>query len=90
MMEKEKFDKLLENICLLDNSISLEAKGLYYTAYFNACGNNQSLQELFDSCNEDKEFVFKLIEELIHSGYFVIGLPMDDGSIFIFREEKGK
>ena len=86
MTDREFINKFTNNICLTDDSISLETKGFYYNSLISAYNNNNSLKQLINNSNEDKEYALKLIEELIMNGYFILGLPMEDGSIFKFSE----
>jgi len=90
MNEKEFVETVMSNICLTDPRVSLEAKGLYYTALINACNNKSSLLDLFRSLNEDEEFIYRLTDELIRYGYLVIGIPVAEENVFIFKEIKDK
>lgn len=82
MRENIKFN---DRCCLNDSRISLEAKGLYYSALSSAYENNKSINDLFDKTNEDKEYIFKLISELIKYNYVFIGIPINDNDFFIFN-----
>lgn len=84
MTDREFINKFTNDICLTDESISLEAKGFYYNSLISAYNKNNSLKQLINNSNEDKEYALKLIEELIMNGYFILGLPLEDGSIFKF------
>lgn len=63
-----------ENICLEDNRVSLEAKGLYYSILLNKYGGNSNIKDIIKNTNEDKDFVSKLIMELFINDYLVISL----------------
>ena len=52
----------------------------------NVMASINEVKQLINNSNEDKEYALKLIEELIMNGYFILGLPMEDGSIFKFSE----
>jgi len=85
-MNKTDFNEtLLNNICLMDTRISLDAKGLYYTLLMNAYNNNPHLQELVKNSYENEEFIFNLIIELIKYNHIVIGIPINKDDIFYFN-----
>jgi len=91
IISNEEFDKILnEKICFLDGEISIEAKGLYYSALINARNSNPSLKELIRGLNIDEEFAFRLTEELIKYGYLVLGIPMTSQNVFIFNIKTGE
>ena len=69
MNEKEFVNMFMNNVCLIDPRVSLEAKGFYYSMLMNMYNKNHSLKELIRKSNEDVEFIYKLIIELIENGY---------------------
>lgn len=73
-MEKEFIKDNFENICLEDNRISLEAKGLYYSILLNKYNGNIDIKDIVKQINEDKDFVAKLIMELFINDYLNISL----------------
>ena len=88
-MKEEFFKEMTENICLIDNNISLEAKGFYYSMLLNMYSGNKDIKEVIRNTNEDIEFVSKLIMELLKNGYLFIGIngiSDKDDSIFVFNK----
>lgn len=90
IISNEEFQNIInEKICLMDKKISIEAKGLYYSALINARNSNPSLKELIRDLNIDEEFAFRLADELIKYGYLVLGIPMTSQNVFIFNINTG-
>ena len=87
MKEEEFIKNCMKGICLEDSRVSLEAKGLYYTALNNAYNNDKSIYDLFNKINEDKDFIMQLVEELIRYGYFKFGVLLSENNFFIFETE---
>lgn len=89
MNEKQFVDMFMDNICLVDPKVSLEAKGFYYAMLMNMYNKNHSLSELIDSQNYDKDFIYSLIIELVENGYLFLTLKYSkNDSIFVFESNK--
>lgn len=84
MKENIKFN---DKYCLNDSRISLEAKGLYYSALSSAYENNKSINDLFDKINEDKEYIFRLIIELIKYNYVFIDILINCNNFLLLIQE---
>lgn len=91
MNEKEFVNMFMNNVCLIDPNVSLEAKGFYYSMLMNMYNKNHSLKELIRKSNEDVEFIYKLIIELIENGYLFLSVKVsEDDAFFVFEaKEKG-
>ena len=91
MNEKEFVNMFMNNVCLIDPRVSLEAKGFYYSMLMNMYNKNHSLKELIRKSNEDVEFIYKLIIELIENGYLFLSVKVsEDDAFFVFEaKEKG-
>lgn len=91
MNEKEFVNMFMNNVCLIDPNVSLEAKGFYYLMLMNMYNKNHSLKELIRKSNEDVEFIYKLIIELIENGYLFLSVKVsEDDAFFVFEaKEKG-
>jgi len=91
MNEKEFVNMFMNNVCLIDPRVSLEAKGFYYSMLMNMYNKNHSLKELIRESNEDVEFIYKLIIELIENGYLFLSVKVsEDDAFFVFEaKEKG-
>lgn len=72
MNEKDFVEMFMNNICLVDPNVSLEAKGFYYSMLMNMYNKNHSLSELINKSSEDKEFIYRLIIELVEHGYLLV------------------
>ncbi|MDD4188397.1 MAG: hypothetical protein PHX04_06585 [Bacilli bacterium] len=91
MEEKDFANTFMNNICLIDPNVSLEAKGFYYSMLMNMYNKNHSLSELIEKSNEDIEFIYKLIIELIENGYLFISIKVSESdTFFVFEAEKNK
>ena len=78
MNEEDFVNMFMNNICLVDPNVSLEAKGFYYSMLIN-------------KSNEDIEFIYKLIIELVENGYLFLGVKVsEDSSVFLFESEESK
>lgn len=88
-MEQDFKNMMEENICLIDNNVSLEAKGFYYSMLFNMYSGKNDIKEVIRETNEDIDFISKLIMELLKNGYLFIGISGLDieNSIFSFDKE---
>ena len=91
MNEKEFVNMFMNKVCLIDPRVSLEAKGFYYSMLMNMYNKNHSLKELIRESNEDVEFIYKLIIELIENGYLFLSVKVsEDDAFFVFEaKEKG-
>lgn len=91
MNEKEFVNMFMNNVCLIDPRVSLEAKGFYYSMLMNMYNKKHSLKELIRESNEDVEFIYKLIIELIENGYLFLSVKVsEDDAFFVFEaKEKG-
>lgn len=91
MNENEFVNMFMNNVCLIDPRVSLEAKGFYYSMLMNMYNKNHSLKELIRESNEDVEFIYKLIIELIENGYLFLSVKVsEDDAFFVFEaKEKG-
>ena len=91
MNEEDFVNMFMNNICLVDPNVSLEAKGFYYSMLMNMYNKNHSLKELINKSNEDIEFIYKLIIELVENGYLFLGVKVsEDSSVFLFESEESK
>lgn len=75
----------MPEFCTLDNSVSLEAKGLYSLIMGFVNQENHSLNELYKMCNEDKSYVDSLIIELIDKGYLYLATLSNNDSKDVFH-----
>ncbi len=91
MNEKDFVDMFMNNVCLIDPDVSLEAKGFYYSMLMNMYNKNHSLSELIKKSNEDIEFIYKLIIELVEHGYLFISVKVSENdTFFVFEADKDK
>ena len=89
MNEKEFVDMFMNNVCLLDPNVSLEAKGFYYSMLMNMYNKNHSLEELIRKSNEDIEFIYKLIIELVEHNYLFLSVKVSENdTFFVFEVDK--
>ena len=87
---KQDFKNMMnENICLIDNNVSLEAKGFYYSLLFNMYSGKTDIKEVIRETNEDIDFVSKLIMELLKNGYLFLGISglEIENPTFLFEKE---
>ena len=89
-MEQSLSNNFNKNICLIDNNVSLEAKGFYYSMLFNLYSGKNDIKEVIRETNEDIDFISKLIMELLKNGYLYLGISdaETENPIFYFEEEK--
>ena len=89
MNEKDFVNMFMNNVCLVDPDVSLEAKGFYYSMLMNMYNKNHSLRELVEKSNEDVEFIYKLIIELVEYGYLFLSVKVsEDDAFFVFEANK--
>lgn len=89
MDEKEFVNMFMNNICLEDPKVSLEAKGLYYSMLMGMYNKNHSLNDLIKVSNEDKEFIYKLIIELVENNYLFLSIKVSESdTFFAFETDK--
>ncbi len=86
MNEKDFVEMFMNNICLVDPNVSLEAKGFYYSMLMNMYNKNHSLSELINKSSEDKEFIYRLIIELVEHGYLFISIKVSENDTFFAFE----
>ena len=86
MSEKDFVEMFMNNICLVDPDVSLEAKGFYYSMLMNMYNKNHSLSELINKSSEDKEFIYRLIIELVEHGYLFISIKVSENDTFFAFE----
>lgn len=86
MEEKQFVDMFMDNICLVDPKVSLEAKGFYYALLLNMYNKNHSLGDIIDNQNYDKDFIYSLVIELIENGYLGLSIKYaKNDSTFVFE-----
>lgn len=90
MDEKDFVNMFMNNICLLDSTVSLEAKGFYYSILMNMYNKNHSLKELIEKSNEDIEFIYKLIIELVEHNYLFLSVKVSENDTFFVFEAETK
>ena len=55
----------------------------------NMYNKNHSLRELVEKSNEDVEFIYKLIIELVEHGYLFLSVKVsEDDAFFVFEANK--
>ncbi|MFA6777334.1 MAG: hypothetical protein WCR80_02645 [Bacilli bacterium] len=85
-MEKKE----IINYCLLDENVSLEAKGLYSIIQSMVSNEDTSLKRLYELANEDKNYLNNLILELVENNFLYLSLPKDLGDCELYHIFKGK
>lgn len=91
MNEKNFVDMFMNNVCLVDPDVSLEAKGFYYSMLMNMYNKNHSLSELIKKSNEDIEFIYKLLIELVEHGYLFLSIKVSESdAFFVFEADMKK
>lgn len=89
MKEEEFVTMFMNNICLEDPKVSLEAKGFYYSMLMNMYNKNHSLTNLIRNSNEDKDFIYKLLIELIENNYIFLSIKVSENdAFFVFETDK--
>lgn len=81
MNMKQAFWEQLKNMNIIIISIML----------MNMYNKNHSLSELIKKSNEDIEFIYKLIIELVEHGYLFISVKVSENdTFFVFEADKDK
>lgn len=80
MMKEMNDNNLIKQICYLDNRVSLDAKGLYYSLLLNSVEENKSFFDIIKETNEDIEYISKLLMELIKYNYIYVSVKNSDNT----------
>lgn len=83
-------DQKIVNLCLLDENVSLEAKGLYSLIQSMVANEDTSLKKLYELANEEKNYLNNFILELVENNYLFLSVPRELGEDELYHIFKGK